>query len=182
MKCKVGRQDVMTENLYYTVAVLVGSKFAGHASPAVGRQIAGPLIGGDGVMTVVRETFLQTDRHARMITARASSVCDPDEPDGREPTGGLLLRFECSARNAGDYRRDERADPATNSRPADYTRNMGWVPVAFQTLSGNCVTRPASKRESLAPCNSAATLIRTVRSPEHCSVLFAGKRLSLSSG
>ena len=51
------------------VSVLVRPKVAGDTHPIFDRQIPSPLVAGDGVLTVERETFLQTDRHARMITA-----------------------------------------------------------------------------------------------------------------
>lgn len=59
--------DVSAE--YHTVSVLVCPKLAGDTRPIFDRQVPSPLVAGDSVLTVERETFLQTDRHARMITA-----------------------------------------------------------------------------------------------------------------
>ncbi len=61
MKSKLVREYAVAEKLYHTVAVLVCPKLAGYTGPVFNRQIPSPLVAGDGVLTVERETFLQTN-------------------------------------------------------------------------------------------------------------------------
>lgn len=81
MKCKIGRQYAVEDNLYHTTELLVRSKLARDAGAVLGGQKARPIIDSHGIVTAVRETFLEAQLHARMVPTRTRG------------SGGLIGRF-----------------------------------------------------------------------------------------